>query len=159
MEHFTLYFDGLCEPKNPGGVATSGWALFDESGKELHSQNAVVAKYKLEATNNYAEYCGLGLALRWLVEHEELANSQMILTIYGDSQLVVNQINKTWAIRNPRLQKLALRCFSYLEELSKRGVKWTIEWVTRDKNHRADELSQIAYERATGKKVPVRFRK
>lgn len=40
----TLCFDGLCEPRNPGGIACYGWRLLDERGETLQEGPGVVAR-------------------------------------------------------------------------------------------------------------------
>lgn len=35
----TLYFDGLCEPVNPGGIARYGWLITDAPDDEIEAVN------------------------------------------------------------------------------------------------------------------------
>ena len=85
----TMYFDGLCLPKNPGGVATYGF-LVKRGTKTIHEEGGLAAApYTPVATNNVAEYTGVLKALEWA-----LANgmSSETITVRGDSELVVRQI-------------------------------------------------------------------
>jgi len=50
--------------------------------------------------------------------------------IYSDSQLVVNQVNRRWKIKEPRMAEYAARAFKLLE--GKPGIR--IVWVPREKN-------------------------
>jgi ribonuclease HI len=60
----TVFFDGACEPVNPGGVASYGFIVLQDE-KEIYRESKIVAEGP-EASNNVAEYNGLLNALRWL---------------------------------------------------------------------------------------------
>src|SRR5438876_152820 len=111
----TIHFDGSCEPKNPGGVATCGWTIHDENDSLIASDAKEVCRGP-KATNNLAEWSALGLALRWLLDHRSAVPFDA-LGIRGDSQLVVNQLNQSWACNKEHLQKLRARCWELLNEL------------------------------------------
>lgn len=98
-----------------------------------------------------AEWAALGFGLRRLVDVKYTGPVE----IFGDSQLVINQLKGAWACRAPRLILFRDRC---LELLGKLGG-WSATWVPRDRNEIADRLSQKAYEEATGKKVVPRRKK
>ena len=84
-----MFFDGLCEPKNPGGVATYGFVLYKEN-VYLHSEYGLAAEPGSDnATNNVAEYTGMLKGLEWLVDK----NLKEDLEIFGDSQLVMGSIS------------------------------------------------------------------
>lgn len=148
----TIHFDGACEPVNPGGVATGGWIVRD-CGQMLLAQSRMFKRGE-GATNNYAEWCALGCGLRALLTHRDmiLANH---LYIYGDSMLVINQLNRKWKCNKEHLRKLRDRCEELLKDI---GMMWTAEWIPRECNSEADELSREAYEETTGRKFPERAR-
>ena len=51
----TIHFDGLCLPRNPGGVATYGFVA-KRGAKVVHEEAGLAATpYSPEATNNVAE--------------------------------------------------------------------------------------------------------
>lgn len=151
----TLWFDGACEPKNPGGVATCGWVIRDSNSELLASGKREVARGE-GATNNVAEWTALGLGLRWMLDNHQVT-SKCVLGIRGDSKLVVEQLNRNWKCNAPHLLKLRDRCLAILEELG--PTSWTAKWIPREENEEADLLSQQAYEEATGKAFPVRVRR
>lgn len=152
----TIYFDGACEPINPGGIATVGWCVLNELGSELAHGHSVVKRGD-GATNNYAEWCALGFALRWLLEGHKDIHTNKSLLIHGDSQLVCNQLTQTWDCHKESLRKLRDRCWKILGQL---GLKeWYAEWIPRERNERADELSKLAYTELTGKQPPERPKK
>ena len=152
----TIFFDGACEPKNPGGIATAGWYILDEQGADV-AQGHQVIKRGDGATNNVAEWCALGLALRWLLDHHLEKCLGKTLTIHGDSQLVCNQLTRSWDCNKPHLQKLRDRCWEILGQLGL--THWNAQWVPREQNERADGLSKLAYVECTGKQPPERHKK
>ena len=61
--------------------------------------------------------------------------------IRGDSQLVVRQLKGEYKVKSKRILPLYVRAMELLNEL---GGK--VEWVPREQNKIADELSRVAYE-------------
>lgn len=73
-----------------------------------------------ECTNNEAEYLAILRALQ---------NNLDDVDIYSDSQLVVNQLNHKWSIKEDKLRTLAVAIW----EVS-RGRKVTFNWIPRKEN-------------------------
>ena len=136
MSDLTLYFDGLCEPRNPGGIATYGWLLL-EDGEIIEEGNGVEVRGK-GATNNVAEWAALECGLRAAAA---LRPEQLL--IHGDSQLVINQLTGSWRMHAAHLRPYLDRCLELLK-----GCGWQARWVPREQNSAADALSRAAYERA-----------
>lgn len=113
-EHTNLLLcvDGGCEPKNPGGVATSGWVIY-ENGQILVDNCRVVQDGGELATNNYAEYCALGFALRWLKDQGWKGH----LTVQADSQLLIKQVGMEWHCKAKHLMKLRDRIWELMDEM------------------------------------------
>jgi len=78
------------------------------------------------------------LALEWLTKNYDISNS--ILTIKGDSQLVIKQLKGEYAVRAPNLQKLYSRSSKLLQKFK----KWEAVWIPRTLNAKADELANLA---------------
>ncbi len=95
----TLYFDGLCRPRNPGGVATYGYVIYKD-GKKVKSGYGVVGS-GAGMTNNVAEYSALKHALEWAREN----CTEDVIVIKGDSQLVIHQLNGTWQVKSETSKK------------------------------------------------------
>lgn len=149
-----LYFDGLCEPRNPGGWSTYGWHVCTEAGEPVQSGHGVAArKGEAHSTNNHAEYSALGFGLRWLTDQGWRGE---FLEVRGDSRLVVNQVNGSWACNKEHLRKLRERCLQFLEELAD---DWRACWIPREENTVCDALSRKAYEAVAGEPPPERPRK
>lgn len=152
---FTLYFDGLCEPVNPGGVACYGWLLQDP---ELIPVGVGKGEYCRGpgATNNVAEWCALGYGLRWIADHCEPGGPVEGLTglrIRGDSQVVIQQLAGKYQCHKATMQQMYNRCWELLNQIF-RPVE--IEWIPREQNAAADRLSREAYKDVTGKDPPSR---
>ncbi|MEO9294567.1 MAG: ribonuclease HI [Nitrososphaera sp.] len=132
-----VYFDGLCQPVNPGGVACYAY-IIKENGNLISSEYGIAGEpFSPESTNNVAEYTALGKALEWLVDKGRLAD----VIVRSDSQLVVNQLNGQYRVRTKKLVPLYLNAVS----LMKKFPHIRIEWVPREKNAEADRLTNVAY--------------
>lgn len=148
---WVLHFDGLTEPRNPGGHMAWGWVLFRPGESNLTGKGSLEAKP--ENTNNVAEYTGLGHGLRAVVDLIKKGAVCRNLFIFGDSKLVVCQLSGTWACNMPHLQKLRDRCLELLKEAK---VRWEADWIPREENEEADALSKDAYRELTGQEAPER---
>jgi len=130
----TIYFDGLCRPKNPGGVATYGYLIYQD-GKKVKSGCGVVGS-GAGMTNNVAEYSALKHAVEWVSQNR--FDDEII--IKGDSQLVIHQMNGTWQIKSETSKKFVAEIRRLLE-----GRKTRFIWIPREQNAEADLLSNVAY--------------
>lgn len=132
----TGYFDGSCEPVNPGGVSRYGYVI-ERDGRVIQFGTGVEHYGGALSTNNVAEYAGLLNLLLALKEHG-LRNAQ----IYGDSNLVVNTVMGHWGRKSvhkkaPHLKPYALQCRGLVKE-----VAAAITWIPREQNQMADFLSK-----------------
>lgn len=128
---FTLYFDG-CSKGNPGSAGIG--VVIYKDGEEYWSASKYIGPNK---TNNEAEYSGLIFGLQ---AAQELGIKT--LSVYGDSLLVINQINKIYKIKNSNL-------FELYNEVIKLIANFTyidFNHVYRKYNKRADQLSNKALE-------------
>jgi ribonuclease HI len=129
--------DGLCEPVNPGGTATYGFVIRNESDDIIAKKYGVVGKGP-RMSNNVAEYAALCEALRFL---ENSQMTQSLIEVRSDSRLLVNQMSGEWKFHKGLYEQ------KYLEakELVKNFGKISFKWVPREKNEEADALSREAY--------------
>jgi ribonuclease HI len=130
-----MYFDGSLKLEGVG----AGVLLISPTGEQL--------KYVLlifwKVSNNEAEYEALLHGLR-------LATSLCIkrLLVYGDSAVVINQVNKSWDRNKENMD-------AYCLEVHKHGYKfYSLEFhhVVRDNNVAADIQSKL---RSTRAQVPA----
>lgn len=87
------------------------------------------------ATNNVAEYTAIVEALRTA---EQLGATAV--RIYSDSELVINQLNGKYTVRNPELQRLR----GTIESISRRFDRVEFIKVPREENRVADALAKAA---------------
>jgi ribonuclease HI len=130
-----VFFDGLCQPVNPGGIACYAFIIKDD-------KNTIYSEYGLaehNSTNNVAEYTGIIKALEWLIAHN-YENQNII--IRGDSQLVVSQIKRKFKVKASRIIPLYHKAMSLIAKLN----NIQIELIPRDQNKEADRLSNLAYQ-------------
>ncbi len=131
----TIYFDGLCYPKNPGGVAAYGY-LVRRDGELIWQGFGAVGEGR-GMTNNVAEYEGLMAAAQWLVDE----GIKEKIVIKGDSQLVIKQMKGEYRVNSATSKK-------YVPEIKRllTGLDISFFWVPREENEEADRLSRVAYE-------------
>jgi ribonuclease HI len=136
-----IYFDGLCQPINPGGIACYAFVVKSD-GKTIYNDYGVVGEpFSNDSTNNVAEYTALAKALQWLVANNLIADK---VEIKSDSQLIVNHLSGNYKVRAKRILPLYHRVLLLKSKF--RDVQ--IKWVPREKNREADMLTNKAYNRA-----------
>jgi len=134
-----VYFDGLCQPCNPGGLACYAFIIETYTGQTIHREYGLaVEPFTDSSTNNVAEYTGIIKALEWLLENN--FHNQKIM-ISGDSQLVINQLRRNWKVKALTIVPLYLKTKSLISKFK----DITIEWISRQKNEKADKLTNNAY--------------
>lgn len=96
-----------------------------------------------QKTNNEAEYLAFLEALSWL---ETFTQTQVVEVVHFflDSKLVVEQIQKHWKIKEPRLMELAQQAWKKMDALP---CSFTVTHVLRHKNAVADSLANEAMDR------------
>jgi ribonuclease HI len=124
-----LFSDGACRG-NPG-IGGAGAVLVDDSGHVLWEGS----QYLGQCTNNIAEYQALILGLKGA-----LACGYKHLEIYLDSELLANQINGSYKVRNENLKILMQEVRRLLSLFESSQVKH----VLRCHNARADKLANLA---------------
>jgi ribonuclease HI len=115
MNNFEIYFDGACEPKNPGGHMGYGYLIYQNG--ELLNNNSFYEDKHPNNTNNVAEYKACIEALHALKEYINLNNlEQSVVNVYGDSMLVVKQMKGRWKIKNGAYVLFAQRTKELVKE-------------------------------------------
>lgn len=123
-----IYCDGGARG-NPGPGAAAFVVIID--GKVVYSQS----KYLGVATNNYAEYAGVVMALEWLVINSR--NKKRRTEFFLDSELVVNQLSGKYKVKSKKLKPLAIKA----KELDKKcPFEILYHAVPRSRNKLADYL-------------------
>jgi ribonuclease HI len=123
---WTLFVDGASR-NNPG---PSGAGIYILKNNILEIKRGYYLGVK---TNNQAEYLALLLGLFILMEHLE---SDDIVKIISDSQLLVRQLIGMYKVRNPQLQVLSAVCKEKIKIMSA-----TVSHVLREENGEADAMA------------------
>jgi probable phosphoglycerate mutase len=126
---YLMQFDG-CSKGNPG-KAGSGAVIY-KNKSEIWGKSLFIGD---KNTNNEAEYMGLIIGL------EEAINIGIKdLYVEGDSLLVIKQMKGLYKVKAENLYKL----YEKAKKLEKQFTSVSYNHVYRDKNKRADELSNMA---------------
>ncbi len=126
-----IFTDGVAEP-NPGPAAI-GAIIKDEQGKLIASISQPIGR----ATNNQAEYRAIIAAME---EAVRLGVEQVDMR--SDSELVVEQINGRYRVKNVALKPLYLKA----KQLQSKFKGFTITHIPRLQNKEADILAGNALE-------------
>jgi len=137
-------FDGACEDRSGRKVAAYGYTLRG-AGFQHDDFGLAVPPGHERATNNVAEYVGVICALEWLVRHGYTGE----VHIRGDSQLVQRQFTGEYQVRAEHLRPYHDRLMQLVASF--RAVRF--EWVPREQNSRADELSKRGIELGVPRKA------
>jgi ribonuclease HI len=148
-----VYFDGLCQPYNPGGIACYAFVIKkygynndDETcvGQTIYNQYGLAAEpFTNDASNNVAEYMGIIKALeRLLLLLPQLNGENSKIIVRGDSKLVVYQIKGKYKVKASRIVPLHQTVMSLISKFK----VLNIEWIPREQNRDADMLSNKAYQ-------------
>lgn len=130
---FTIFTDGGSRG-NPGPAAIGGVIKF---GDEQHD----FAEYIGETTNNQAEYQAILFALNWVKEN---VKDDVEVDCFLDSQLVVEQLNGNYKMKNEGLKPLFWEIRELIIDL---GGKVSFTHVRREQNKDADALVNMALDR------------
>lgn len=128
MPNYTCFFHGAVQP-NPGSIGL-GVIVLDEKGVEVITASVNGGK----GTNNVGAYKALILAFE-LCQQAGLDR----VHIYGDSQVVINQVIGEWVVNNETLLPLHAKA----QELGSQ-LQCKLSWIKKAENKRACELSLIA---------------
>jgi ribonuclease HI len=126
MNLYEAYFDGSAKP-NPG-IMTIGGLIKKQGSTSIHSFSEELGY----GTNNVAEY----LAFIRLV-NDAIKLDIKTIKIYGDSALVVNQVNRTWQA-NSKMRPYRNKAILLLEGID----TWQLEHIKRGLNMEADSLTR-----------------
>jgi len=126
---YTMYFDG-CSKNNPG-EAGIGVVVYNSNLEEIIVINKAIGI----KTNNEAEYMALIEGLLALIMHGITS-----VTIFGDSQLVINQVTNKYKVKSDNLIPL----YNEVKELIKKFDYIEFMHILRNKNKRADQLANTS---------------
>lgn len=135
MDIWTINFDGAAFP-NPG--KRGGWGFILKKNGSIISQSAGDFEADI-VTNNCAEYEALYHGIKeFLNKHD---GEYCSLQVFGDSALVINQMDKKWRIKNGPYTPYANKTKSLLKQIEK-NVIMEFFWIPREHNTECDNLSK-----------------
>ncbi len=126
--HAEVWFDGASKG-NPGPAGAGAIV-------ELGDERVVVTKALGRATNNEAEYHGIILGAK-----KALDMGARSVTLYGDSQLVIRQLEGRYRVKAGNLQGLWRTA---IETLRKFPEGADAQWIRREENAAADQAANDA---------------
>ena len=135
--HLVIYTDGWARG-NPGPSGI-GVVIDTHEWRELERRY----KYLWEGTNNRAEALGAFYGIKRAIE---LWATE--ITLFMDSQLIVEQLNGRWKIKDADLKQVHSDIKNLLLDW---GGKLTASHVRREQNQRADALSNKAMDEGMGR--------
>jgi len=132
---YLLQFDGGARG-NPTGVAGAGMVLYDDRGREVWCG----WKFLDKMSNNSAEYWAILLGL-------QCAASLGVrrIKVEGDSNLIVNQLNGSYRVRDEKLKEL----YKWTKAVVTEFDSFEIRHIFRKENGRADWLANHAMDTQT----------
>ena len=125
LKSATIHFDG--GGQSPGPVRAA--CIVELSDGSSHEE----VKHFDQGTHNTAEWQALILGLELALKHHARH-----VVVMGDSTLVVNQVNDKWKTNHPTLLPLRAEAKGLLAEFE----SWSVEWIPRKENSRADKLGR-----------------
>ena len=91
-EVVTVRFLGQCLPRNPRGIACYAYIIRNKEGRLLNESCGLAAEPNSPSSTNSVAICtALIKALEWLIKN---GYSNDIIKVYGNSKLVISQINE-----------------------------------------------------------------
>ncbi len=118
---------------NPG-VAGYGAVVFDaHTGRVLVERAAPLGKQ----SNNVAEYQGLIAGL----DAAAAVAPGAVVDVRMDSKLVIEQMAGRWKVKHEDMRRLSLEAAAIVRRIRAAGGSVTWTWIPREKNKKADKLS------------------
>jgi ribonuclease HI len=152
LQSFIGYFDGACEPVNPGGTMGFGAVVTTVADQGQLTGNIIWKAAGISddkpSSNNIAEYTALLTLLEYFIE-AGLTGAE--ITIFGDSKLVSEQMAGRWRIGAGLYVPAAHQAKRLLAQFS--NIRF--RWIPRQQNQLADELSKLELNRAATRSAEI----
>lgn len=164
MKKTIIFIDGSCEPTNPNGNVGVGIIIyeaenftFSRSGfnkREVNSNYSSIKKVKQiskkfefgslgfeQTSNNMAEHIAMSTALEFIKFSPVTGEEDVV--IFSDSEMVIRQMIGEYKIKSGKVYyDAAMESKKLHQELTEKGCKIQFEWIPREFNAKADELSK-----------------
>lgn len=135
--YYVAYYDGACEPVNPSGNLGIGAFILNPKRERIftYSKYYSSSHFNGQTSNNIAEYLGLIEVLKFFIQNN-LQKEKII--VCGDNKMSINQMKGEWGCNGGLYKQYYLEAL----ELRKQFSDISFEWIPREKNTIADELSK-----------------
>jgi ribonuclease HI len=152
-EIVTVRFLGQCLPRNPRGIACYAYIIRNKEGHLLDESCGLAAEPNSpSSTNSVATYTALIRALEWLIKNRYRND---IIKVYGNSKLVISQINDgetaiSSSSNKNNISKSTLSLYTKVMKMKAKFYYISFE-LNNDSNNRhiddkeIEELSLLAY--------------
>tara|TARA_Y100000389_G_C17189730_1_gene378207 strand:+ start:112 stop:651 length:540 start_codon:yes stop_codon:yes gene_type:complete len=130
---YQLYFDGASRG-NPG-ISGSGAVLYKCYQDKKTKIFEVFRFVGVNHTNNQAEYCGLIIGLK-----ECLKRGFLNITVYGDSEVIIKQMNEEYNVNSDKLKPL----YQTAKKIENKMGLVSFQHIKRVFNSDADALANKA---------------
>jgi ribonuclease HI len=131
MINLTINTDGGSRG-NPGPAGIGVKIEIRNSNDEIRIEE--ISEYIGETTNNIAEYKAVLKALEWVKIN---IKGELKIEFFLDSQLVVEQLNERYKLKNDGLKPIFTEIKRLVFEL---GDNISFDYIPREKNQEADAL-------------------
>jgi len=129
-----VYIDGLVEPVNPGGIGAYAFLIY-EGDKKIWEEYGIIGE---NLSSNQSEYIACIKALEKLL-HLNLEDEDILIN--SDSSLLINQLKGIYRVRSRRILPL----YEKVKVLLLNFKKVNFNWIPREENFEADNLTRKAY--------------
>jgi ribonuclease HI len=120
-----IWFDGACEPVNPGG--NGSWAFVIKVNGSTYLKRAGYCGTGPMMSSNFAEYAGLTAAFKDLEAMPARDIKNALVVVRGDSKLVISQMSGHWRVKHGLYKPAAIECkevYRRLAQLCSINFKW-----------------------------------
>ena len=124
---FGLHFDGAYRRRE--GKATVGIVVFNPVKENVMERGIKILNV---SSNNEGEYVALLAGLEWCA-----SNDVNRLNVYGDSMLIVKQVQGIWSCKSDKLASKLLEVKGLLRKIKHHQI----HYVRRARNQEADALA------------------
>lgn len=152
--NLSLFCDGASRGKPPG-ASSCGTVLFDRHFlvskgqikiEEIQNTEPIWQKGQKigNATNNIAEWTAVILGLEYILKNFGTEFAQINLQILLDSNLVVQQFNKKWQVKDSNLRVLSNKAQKLKNQLVDLNANISCTHIYRENNFLADRMANLA---------------
>ena len=145
-----LFFDGCCKG-NPVGDGATGFYLQTNQRFLVFGGSFIPSP----TTNNVCEYMALIQALDYATTYICNCQHRVTVSIYGDSMLVINQLQLKWTVSTLNILPLFRQASAKIQGLKvSEQASVALIWIPREINLVPDLIANIAYRKMMPRCIP-----